>query len=102
VELESFKNDVAAWAQSHGGIFPTEWNLLRLTEEVGELARAVAEAMGPKRPKEGETAGRPEEEIGDVIFVLMLLADELGVDVSEAARASLRKAMKRDRHRFDE
>lgn len=100
MELNAYRRDVVAWATAHGGVFGPEWNLARLAEEVGELARAVGERYGPKTPKAGERRTAADEEIGDVIFVLVLLADQMGVDPEKAAQTALAKAIGRDGHRF--
>lgn len=78
------------------GYWPPLANLARLTEEVGELARAVSQATGPKRLKAGEAAGDVALEMGDVLFTLAVLANQLDVDLGAAAGAVLFKYRARD------
>lgn len=78
-----------------GGYWPPLANLARLFEECGELARAVNQARGPKQIKAGETQRALSEELGDTLFVTLVLANSLGVDADEALRGALDKAARR-------
>lgn len=100
IDLEAYQAEVAAFVEAHGGYFPPLANLARLVEEVGELARALNAAHGPKRPKAGERLPDLGEELGDIVFVAAVLANQLGLNLAEAAAASLEKARRRDRDRF--
>jgi NTP pyrophosphatase (non-canonical NTP hydrolase) len=92
---------VAAWiAQFEEGYWPPLANLARLTEEVGELARELNHRFGPKRKKADEPAGSVEEELGDILFVLVCLANSLEVDLAACFRQSLAKAQTRDARRW--
>ncbi len=97
---DDYQSRVGRWVEAHGGTWPPLANLARLAEEVGELARALNAEVGPKAPKPGEQAAGVAEEIGDVLFVLAVLAGQLGVDLQAAGEAALLKAERRDRHRF--
>lgn len=74
-----------------------------LTEEVGELARVMARRYGDQSFKEGETCNLAEE-LADVLWVLVCLANQTGVDLTEAIEASFAKKTTRDkdRHRNNE
>jgi len=75
-------------------------NLARLTEEVGELARLMNHRFGHKPKKEGE----PEQELGlelaDILFVLLVIANEQGIDLDEALERTLEKYRTRDSDRW--
>jgi NTP pyrophosphatase (non-canonical NTP hydrolase) len=100
LDLDAYQAEVAAFVREHGGYFPPLSNLARLAEEVGELARLLNARFGPKRPKEGEALPELEEELGDILFVLAVLAAELDVSLSTAGTKSLEKARRRDATRF--
>lgn len=74
-----------------GGYWPPLANLARLFEECGELARAVNQAHGPKRVKAGEQRAAAREELGDVLYTLLVLANSLDVDAEDALAAVLVK-----------
>lgn len=74
--------------------------LARLSEEVGELARAVMHQHGGKKPKAGEDAGNVGEEIADSIFVLVCLANSLGIELDQAFSSVMEKYRRRDTDRW--
>ncbi len=78
-----------------GGYWPPLANLARLFEECGELARSVNQAHGPKRLKSGETPAPLSEELGDVIYTALVLANSLGVDATKALEDVLAKVRER-------
>lgn len=90
---------VQAWADEHwhGDYWPPLGNLARLTEEVGELARAVNQIDGQKRLKPGEAQADMAQEIADVLFVLLCLANSTGVDAQSAWEATLERSHQRAR-----
>lgn len=99
--LRGFQAAVDAWiGQFEEGYFPALVNLARLTEEVGELARALSHHEGVKKPKAGEGLGSVEEELSDILFVLVCLANPLGIDLERGARRMLEKIERRDRTRW--
>ena len=69
-----------------------------LTEEVGELARIMARRYGEQSFKEGENQD-PAEEMADVLWVLICLANQTGVDLTKALEASFDKKTNRDKDR---
>jgi NTP pyrophosphatase (non-canonical NTP hydrolase) len=83
---------VDASIQALGGYWPPLANLARLFEECGELARAINQVDGSKRVKAGETRGDVAEELGDALYVLLVLANSLDVDASAALRRALAKS----------
>jgi NTP pyrophosphatase (non-canonical NTP hydrolase) len=82
---------VDSWVRSHGGYWDPFHNLARLTEEVGELARALNQTRGPKPKKPGEAAADVGSELGDVLWITLCLANQLDVDLEAAFAATLVK-----------
>ncbi len=78
-----------------GGYWPPLANLARLFEECGELARVVNQTYGPKLRKPDETLVAMSEEVGDILYVTLGLANDLGVDAAAALAAAIVKAYRR-------
>lgn len=78
-----------------GGYWPPLANLARLFEECGELARAINQAYGPKRIKASEAPAAAAEELGDILYVLLALANSAQIDAEVALAAALGKARRR-------
>jgi len=74
--------------------------LARVAEELGELARAVSHHAGFKKPKPGEELGDVEEELCDLIFVAVCLANSLGIDLDAAFARAMQKYYVRDKDRW--
>lgn len=96
--LAALQAEVDAWAARYWGgeYWPPLANLARLTEEVGEIARAVNQAHGPKRIKPDEAAAQLAGELGDALFALLCLANSTNVDLQAAFDATLTKYRTRD------
>lgn len=87
---------VDQWIRQYGVRYFSELtNMACLTEEVGELARVMARKYGDQSFKEGEPQN-PSDEMADVLWVLLCLANQTGVDLTEALRKSIEKKTKRD------
>jgi len=86
---------VDASIRALGGYWPPLANLARLFEECGELARAVNQAYGPKQRKPGEAAVSASDELGDALYVLLVLANSLDLDAEAALRGALEKVAAR-------
>ena len=71
-------------------------NMAMLTEEVGEVARIIARRYGEQSEKESDKDKDLGDEMADVLFVLMCLANQTGVDLTEALKKNLEKKTKRD------
>ncbi|MGZ3600690.1 MAG: MazG nucleotide pyrophosphohydrolase domain-containing protein [Ktedonobacterales bacterium] len=93
--LHQAQAEVDSSIQALGGYWPPLANLARLFEECGELARAVNQAYGAKLVKQGEAPADAREELGDVLYVLLVLANSLDIDAAAALDAILNKV--RDR-----
>lgn len=92
---------VDEWIKTVGKRYFSELtNMALLTEETGELARIIARVYGDQIAKEGDLSHSLAEEMADVLWVLICLANQTGVDLTEAFEASLRKKTDRDRTRF--
>jgi len=89
--LRGAQAEVDATIHALGGYWPPLANLARLFEECGELARAVNQAEGHKRVKLGEARVSADEELGDALYVLLVLANSLGVDAEAALSDVLAK-----------
>ena len=102
MELREIQQQVDAYiGQFKEGYFPPLVNLARLTEEVGELAREINHAYGPKTKKHDEPEGDIALELGDILFVVVVLANQLGIDLSDAAARTLSKYQVRDADRWE-
>lgn len=87
-------------SQYDAGYWPPLANLARLTEEVGELAREINHAHGPKTKKSSEDPGSIAGELGDILFTVATLANSLDIDLDEVVRANLEKVTNRDADRW--
>lgn len=94
--LSELQQQVDAWIKQYGVRYFSELtNMACLTEEVGELARIMARKYGDQSFKSGETHD-PSEEMADILWVLVCLANQTGVDLTEAMQKSFEKKTKRD------
>ena len=101
MELAEAQRRVDAWiGQFEEGYWPPLANLARLVEEVGELARLMNHRFGPKKKKPGEAPQDLGEELGDILFVLLVLANEQGIDLGKALEQVLEKYKARDSDRW--
>lgn len=90
---------VDQWIRQYGVRYFSELtNMACLTEEVGELARIMARKYGDQSFKQGEEQD-PADEMADVLWVLMCLANQTGVNLTEALRKNLEKKTSRDKTR---
>ena len=97
--LQEAQLAVDQWIKTYGVRYFSELtNMAVLTEEVGELARVMARKFGDQSFKEGEKDNLGEE-MADVLWVLLCLANQTGVDLTEELKKSLEKKTKRDAER---
>jgi NTP pyrophosphatase (non-canonical NTP hydrolase) len=100
--LEEAQARVDAWiGQFEEGYWPPLVNLARLTEEVGELARLMNHRFGPKRKKPEEDDQELGEELADVLFVILVIANQQGIDMATALERVLEKYRLRDSERWE-
>ena len=97
--LEEAQKEVDRWIKTYGVRYFSELtNMVVLTEEVGELARVMARKYGDQSFKQGEKDNLADE-MADVLWVLICLANQTGVDLAEAFRQNLEKKTNRDKDR---
>lgn len=97
--IQKAQKRVDEWIKTYGVRYFSELtNMAVLTEEVGELARVMSRKYGDQSFKEGEEQD-PAEEMADVLWVLICLANQTGVDLTEALEKSFEKKTKRDKER---
>lgn len=97
--IQEAQKAVDNWIKTYGVRYFSELtNMACLTEEVGELARVMARKYGDQSFKAGENQD-PAEEMADVLWVLLCLANQTGVNLEEALQKSIEKKTKRDANR---
>ncbi|WP_308243610.1 nucleotide pyrophosphohydrolase [uncultured Prevotella sp.] len=97
--IKEAQEAVDRWIKEYGVRYFSELtNMACLTEEVGELARIMARRYGDQSFKEGEKQD-PSEEMADILWVLICLANQTGVDLTDALKKSFEKKTKRDKDR---
>jgi NTP pyrophosphatase (non-canonical NTP hydrolase) len=100
--LREAQDQVDQWIKTIGIRYFSELtNLAILTEEVGELARIIARKFGDQSEKPSDVGADLGDEMADVLWVLMALANQTGVDLSDALARNIEKKTQRDaeRHR---
>ena len=99
--LQEAQQEVDKWIQSTGaGYFSELTNMAILAEEVGEVARLMSRLYGDQRFKQEEQEKKLPDELADVLWVLLCLANQTGIDLTEAFRKNLEKKNRRDKERF--
>lgn len=97
--IKEAQETVDQWIKDYGVRYFNELtNMAILTEEVGELARVMSRKYGEQSFKPGEPTD-PADEMADVLWVLLCLANQTGVDLTEALQRSIDKKTKRDKSR---
>ena len=98
--LKEYQKIVDDWIQEIGfGYFSELTNMAILTEEVGEVARIISRRYGDQSFKDSDRDIDLAEELADVLFVLICLANQAGIDLETAFHQSIKKKSKRDRVR---
>ena len=100
MDIKNAQQAVDAWIKKHGVRYFNELtNMAQLTEEVGEVARIIARRYGEQSEKESDKNKDLGEELADVIFVVLCLANQTGVDLEKAFEKKLELKTKRDHDR---
>lgn len=100
--LKDYQKEVDEWVTQYKiGYFKPLEILARLTEETGELARELNHRYGPKQKKTTEEKKDIEDEMADIIFTLICLANSLDLDLDRGFRSALDKCYGRDKDRFE-
>lgn len=98
--IKQAQQQVDEWITSIGVRYFSELtNMTILTEEVGELARIMARKYGDQSFKQGESPENLADEMADVLWVLICLANQTGVDLEDALRKNVEKKTRRDQNR---
>jgi len=100
--LQQLQDTVNQWiSQWEAGYWSPLENLARLTEEVGELAREINHDHGPKKKKSTEAESSVAAELGDILFVIVSIANSLDISLDEAMEQTMQKYRVRDADRFE-
>ncbi|HYG39487.1 MAG TPA: nucleotide pyrophosphohydrolase [Cytophagales bacterium] len=98
--LEEAQKIVDNWIKTHGVRYFNELtNMAILTEEVGEVARIIARQYGEQSFKKSDSEKNLGDELADVLFVLICIANQTGINLTEALEKNLLKKTERDKDR---
>lgn len=101
MNIENAQQAVDGWIKDHGVRYFNELtNMAQLTEEVGEVARIISRRYGEQSEKESDKELDLGEELADVLFVVLCLANQTGIDLQEAftKKLALKSSRDHDRH----
>ena len=99
MEIKEAQQQVDRWIKEYGVRYFSELtNMACLTEEIGELARIISRTYGDQSFKPGETPNLADE-MADILWVLICLANQTGVDLTQAFEENMKKKTKRDKTR---
>ncbi len=100
MDIKNAQQEVDDWIRHHGVRYFNELtNMAQLTEEVGEVARIIARRYGEQSEKESDKVKDLGEELADVLFVVLCLANQTGIDLEKAFDKKLELKTKRDHDR---
>ena len=100
MNLKNSQLEVDNWIKNHGVRYFNELtNMAQLTEEVGEVARIIARRYGEQSEKESDKNKELGEELADVVFVVLCLANQTGIDLQAAFDKKLDLKTNRDHNR---
>jgi NTP pyrophosphatase (non-canonical NTP hydrolase) len=101
MSIEEAQTQVDQWIKTHGVRYFNELtNMAMLSEEVGEVARIIARRYGEQSEKESDKGKDLGDEMADVLWVLICLANQTGVDLTKAFEKNLEKKTIRDKDRI--
>ena len=99
--LQDAQKQVDEWIKTYGvRYFGELTNMAILTEEVGELARVISRTYGEQSFKKSDQEANLADEMADVLWVLICLANQTGVDLTEAFEKNMQKKTERDKTRY--
>ena len=100
MSIQNAQQQVDDWIQNHGVRYFNELtNMAQLTEEVGEVARIIARRYGEQSEKDSDKGKDLGEELADVLFVVLCLANQTGINLQESFENKLDIKTKRDHDR---
>lgn len=105
MNIQNAQLEVDSWIKEHGVRYFNELtNMAQLTEEVGEVARIIARRYGEQSEKENDKNKDLGEELADVVFVVLCLANQTGVNLQDAfdKKMALKSKRDHDRHHNNE
>lgn len=105
MNIQNSQLEVDNWIKQHGVRYFNELtNMAQLTEEVGEVARIIARRYGEQSEKESDKQKDLGEELADVVFVVLCLANQTGIDLQQAFdnKMALKAKRDHDRHQNNE
>ena len=101
--LTELQQETDIWIRQYGVRYFNELtNMVLLTEEVGELARLMARKYGEQSEKQGDKQSNLADEIADILFVLTCIANQTGVNLTDAVKENFKKKTQRDHTRHKE
>ena len=100
MDLNTLQKKVDDWIKKYGvRYFDELTNMAQLTGEVGEVARIISRTYGEQSIKENEELNDLGEELADVLFALLCLANQTGIDLEKSFEKKLKKKSQRDKKR---
>ncbi len=103
MNIQHAQEAVDKWIKDHGVRYFNELtNMAQLTEEVGEVARIIARRYGEQSEKESDKSKDLGEELADVLFVVLCLANQTGINLQDAFDRKLSLKTNRDRERHQQ
>ncbi len=103
ISIKEAQQKVDEWINTHGVRYFNELtNMAMLTEEVGEVARIISRTYGEQSFKKNEKDNKLSDELADVLFVIICLANQTGIDLTKALKKNMEKKTKRDSKRHKE
>lgn len=101
MDIKAYQKEIDTWFREKGWDYWTPHEILaRLYEEGGELARLINHMHGPKKKRDDETEQNLVQEIGDVLYTLICLANVHNIDLNDAIRKSIDISTNRDKDRY--
>ncbi len=100
ITINQLQSNIESWIKTTGVRYFNELtNLAILTEEVGELARVMSRTFGEQSYKDGEKRESLSDELADILWVVVCLANQTGVDLTQAIHDNMAKKTQRDENR---
>ena len=100
MEIKNLQTKVDNWIKKHGVRYFNELtNMAILSEEVGEVAKIIARKYGEQSSKDNDNEEKLADELSDVLFVLICLANQTGIDLEKSFHENLNKKTNRDKNR---
>jgi len=101
LSLKEYQKKIDKWILNHGGYWPPLSMFSAIVEEVGELAKEINHLEGFKPKKPGKTETKLGEELADVIFAIICVANYYKIDINDELNLVIEKYTKRDSKRFN-